>query len=303
MKRNIVATIALGVCLAIAASASADVVGGITLDFVPISGDASALNGTGWGTSGDTFTDPAAFRMGKYEVTRAQWDVFVAAAGAPTGTPANAFDNAPTTTGNQPVNNVSFFEAIQFVNWLNISSGEQAAYKVVGGVFDVWSVGESYEGTNRYRHKDAFYFLPDLDEVLKAAYWNGTSFNTYANATNTAPTPAESCFSASGGLWNVGSGAVELNGTFDMMGNMGELQEQDFGYAYSTATNAGHRLGPGASIVPVVPFAQYAGWTGFNANADVEATYAGFRVASVPEPATMSLLVLGGLAVLRRRRK
>ena len=89
-----------------------------------------------------------------------------------------------------------------------------------------------------------------------------------------------------------------------MMGNMGELQEQDFGYAYSLLTNAGHRLGPGASIVPVVPFAQYAGWTGFNSNADNEAFYVGFRVASViPEPATMSLLALGGLAVLRRKRK
>ena len=210
MNRKIAVTLVLGVCLAMAASASADVIGGMTIDFVDIAGDASALNGTGWGTSGDTFTDPAAFRMGKFEVTRAQWDVFVAAAGAPTGTPANAFDLAPTTTGNQPVNNVSFYEAIQFVNWLNTHTGNQAAYNVVGGVFNLWAVGDSYEGTNRYRHKDAFYFLPDLDEVLKAAYWNGTSFNTYANTADTEPTPAEACYSASGGLWDVGSGAVEL---------------------------------------------------------------------------------------------
>jgi hypothetical protein len=34
-----------------------------------------------------------------------------------------------------------------------------------------------------------------------------------------------------------------------------------------------------------------------------EYNVAGFRVASVPEPATMGLLALGGIAVLRRRRK
>jgi len=36
---------------------------------------------------------------------------------------------------------------------------------------------------------------------------------------------------------------------------------------------------------------------------DFEDRYIGFRVVQIPEPATLSLLSLGGLAVLRRRRK
>ena len=35
----------------------------------------------------------------------------------------------------------------------------------------------------------------------------------------------------------------------------------------------------------------------------LEDEYTGFRMAAIPEPATMSLLTLGGLAILRRRRK
>jgi len=257
------------------------------MDFVPITGDASAANGTPWGTSGDTFSDPADFRMGKYEVTNAQYAAFVAAAGAPTGSPAAAYNSPPTAGGpNKPVNNSSFYEAAQFVNWLNTSTGNQAAYKFAETTpgdpatltFGVWSPAEA-DGTNLYRHKDASYFLPTLHEVLKAAYWNGASLQTYANATDTLPTPAESCFSASGGLWDVGTGAVELNGTYDMMGNMGEMQENDVNFLYPAASHM-HRWGPGASIVPS-SFAAYGGWTGFNGNQSAENTFVGLRVAAL----------------------
>ena len=288
MRVHRITAVLAAVCLTIAASASADLFSGFTMDFVAISGDASAANGTPWGTSGDTFSDPDSFRMGTYEVTNAQWSAFVAAAGVPIGVPAAAYNSNPPATGaNKPVGNSSFFEAAQFVNWLNTSTGNQAAYKFVETTpgdpatltFGVWSPAEAAGGTNLYRHKDAMYFLPTLHEVLKAAYWNGTSFNTYANATDTLPTPAESCFSASGGLWDVGSGAVELNGTFDMMGNMGEMQENDVNFLYPAVTHM-HRWGPGASIVPS-SFAAYGGWTGFNGNQTAENTFVGLRVASV----------------------
>ncbi len=271
-------TLALALCLAIAASANADSVGGMTIDFVDITSDASSANGTDWGTSGDKFTDPGVFRMGKFEVTNAQWDTFVTAMGAPTGSPATAFDMPPTASGPaKPVNNVSFLEAVQFVNYLNTSTGNPAAYNVVGGVFNVWSAGEA-SGSNLYRHKGAMYFLPTLHQVLKAAYWNGTTFQTYANATDTLPAPSDSCFSTSGGLWDVGSGAVELNGTYDMMGNMGELQENDVSFEYPAASSM-HRWGPGASIVSS-SFGAFAGWTGFNGNESSEYTFVGLRVAS-----------------------
>ena len=285
-KMTTVVTLALGVCVAMSASAGADEIGGFVMNFVPISGDASALNGTGWGPSGDTFSDPADFRMATYEVTNAQWDAFVAAEGVPTGTPAAAYNSNPTAGGpNKPVNNASFFEAAQFVNWLNTSTGNHVAYKFVETTpgdpttltFGVWDDPPEGDGTNLYRHKDAFYFLPTLHEVLKAAYWNGTSFNTYANATDTLPTPAEACFSAAG-TWDVGSGAVELNGTYDIMGNIGEVQENDVNFLYPAATHM-HRLGPGMYLVPS-SFGAWAGWTGINNNQSAEVSYGGLRVAA-----------------------
>jgi len=38
------------------------------------------------------------------------------------------------------------------------------------------------------------------------------------------------------------------------------------------------------------------------ATPDLESTTGGFRVASVPEPCSLGLLALGGLAILKRRR-
>ncbi len=46
-----------------------------------------------------------------------------------------------------------------------------------------------------------------------------------------------------------------------------------------------------------------AGYWGSWAIPSVETSDLAFRVSEVPEPGTLSLLVLGGLALMRRRRK
>ena len=111
-----------------------------------------------------------------------------------TGSPANAYDEAPTWTGtNVPTNEVSWYEAAQFVNWLNTSTGHLPAYRFTGTqgqgdyALDTWSPAEAAGGTNLYRHKDAFYYLPTENEWVKAGYWNGTSLQTYATKDNTPP--------------------------------------------------------------------------------------------------------------------
>ncbi len=322
-------TMAVTAVLVFAAAGLADDFGTgdnqFTIDFVTISGDASSANGTNisqWPLGGAgyrTFADPGQdYRIGVFEITNDQWDKFKAAYGAVTGDPSSAYDTEPYFTGtNVPTNEVSWYEAAQFVNWLNTSTGHQAAYKFTGtqGTGDyalaTWSTDEADGGTNLYRHKDAFYYLPTEDEWVKAAYWNGTSLQEYATK------PAETLHQGDGvsgtgwnywddgyatdpwGPWNVGSGSEELNGTFDMMGNVWELMESpctsgDYG------TDSDRGLRGGSYGYPGSPLASSNGCGSFP---DYVSYDIGFRVASeVPEPSCVVLLSFGALALVRRRR-
>jgi formylglycine-generating enzyme required for sulfatase activity len=319
--------------LCAASAAEADTFGTganqFTIDFVTISGDASSANGTNIGyylpgNSGGyrSFAAPTSdYRMGVYEITNDQWAKFKAELGVPvTGSYASAYDEDPSWLGaNVPTNRASWWEAAQFVNWLNTSTGHQAAYKFTGtqGTDDYtmanWDAAEAAGGTNLYRHKDAFYFLPTEDEWVMAAYWNGAVLQEYATKAGESFHQGDG-ISGTGwnyydnyeyatdneGPWDVGSGSEELNGTFDMMGNIWEWTESPYqsltyGQYASRAVRGGTYYSHGHTL----------GIRGHNP-VDVIREYSdtGFRVASqIPEPATMSLLALGGLALLLRKRK
>ncbi len=255
------AILGLVIILSVANIVSADVfdAGGaneFTIDFVNISGDTNPNN-----VFGIVNYD---YRMGTYEITNGQWNAFVSAAGAPTGSeggniPGDAYDQSAFWTGTDvPTNNVSWYEGAQFINWLNTSTGHAAAYKFTGTqgtgdyTFAVWEQGDiGFDTSNPYRNSNAYYFLPTEDEWVKAAYWNGTNLQTYATKDNTAPdkwSPAggpNSDGQAAG--WNydyaypnnnnsndqpwdvtAGYSPEELNGTFDMMGNVWEWMENPY---------------------------------------------------------------------------
>jgi len=293
------------------------------IDFVTISGDSGDLGSWPAG-SGYTFTgaNRSDYRMGTFEITNDQYAKFQAELGVPvTGDPSSAYNSDfydwGTGTTNVPTNNVSWCEAAQFVNWLNTSTGHQAAYRFTGtqGTGDyalaTWSTAEA-DGTNLYRHKDAFYFLPTEDEWVKAAYWNGSSLQTYATQ------PGETLHQGDGtsgtgwnyydggyatdpaGPWDVGSGSEELNGTFDMMGNVWEWMESPY-YSgdYGTGSYRGLRGGGFHDTGIYLASSCRVGY-GFPS---YEYVIFGFRVASdVPEPMSVTLLSLGGVALLKRRR-
>jgi len=281
-----------------------------TIDFVNISGATNPASGYGI-VNND-------YRMGTYEITNDQWDKFKTAYGWVSGYPGNAYNESSTYTGtNVPTNCVSWYEAAQFVNWLNTSTGHEVAYKFTGTqntngyTLATWSAAEADGGTNLYRHKDAMYYLPTEDEWVKAGYWNGTMLQTYAtkagdtlfqgNGTNGG---WNYCDPVNGpyvpeGPWNVGSGSQELNGTYDMMGNVWEWMESPYTSGdYGIDSLRGLR---GDCFYSADDYHLSSSWR-YTAPPYDEYGYYGFRVASVPEPCSMVLLCLGGLALMRKRR-
>ena len=300
---------------ALGTSAMADTFGTgtnqFTIDFVPISGATNPTSGYGI-VNHD-------YRMGTYDITNDQWNKFTASLGVPvTGADGgynNSFHDFGTGTINVPANNVSWFEAAQFVNWLNTSTGHQAAYKFTGTqgnssyTFAVWSSTDTgYDANNPYRNKNAFYFLPTENEWVKAAYWNGTTLQQYATK------PGESLTKGNGmsgtgwnydyatnpfGPWNVGSGSQELNGTYDMMGNVWQWLESPYYGNYGTSS---YRSSRGGCFLFTPNYLASSYRTGFGPTGESESI--GFRVAMVPEPGSVSLLVCGAVAGLicwRRR--
>ena len=110
------------------------------------------------------------YQMGKYEVSEDMIDKFNA---------SQSLAISHNSRGaNKPATSVSWNEAARFVNWLNTSQGYQAAYNfTTSGVNDniaLWSSAQAWQlgGENLFRHKDAHYWLPSMDEWYKAAYYD-----------------------------------------------------------------------------------------------------------------------------------
>ena len=149
------------------------------------------------------------------------------------------------------------------------------------------------------------YALPTEDEWYKAAYWTGDEsdpWSLYANGTDETPTWGTtegwnyrtSDYAYGGDTWAVGYGAQEQNGTYDMMGNIGEWTED----AYDSLRYVIRGGSYGFSASSLDSFSRGGGYS------DREYSNMGFRVVMIPEPATILLFGFGGLGawILRRRK-
>jgi formylglycine-generating enzyme required for sulfatase activity len=194
---------------------------------------------------------------------------------------------------NLPVNYVSYFDALRFVNWMNNGKGsgdtETGSYTLLGGTF---TPSNSATVT---RNAGAVIVLPNDDEWYKAAYYNGSTYfdfptGTDAQITCAAPNGAgnqANCGYAVGDLTAVGSytGSASPYGTFDQAGNVAEWNDAVLG--------DGSKVYRGGDFAELGDFAR--GGARFAGGPYTAADFIGFRIAMVvPEPTT-GLLVIAGL--------
>lgn len=277
-----------------------------TIDFVTIGNAGNAADTTGYGAV------PYEYRVGTYEISQ---DIIHKAT-------ANGLADvtAPLWPGNRSAANLNWYEAAAFANWLNTSTGRQAAYNLVFAVdtwiMALWNSADAWQlgGENLYRHKDAYYFLPSENEWYKAAYYNpsGIGYFLYPTASDTVPSAVASGTGAGTAVFAqpVGqgpsgvddAGAASPYGTMGQGGNIWEWNETAFDGTNSSTSET--RVGRGGSWVDTEDFLR----SSYRADGDplVELGGSGFRVASVPEPSTYALLAMTGVGALyawgRRRR-
>lgn len=315
MKTNILLTVACGLALTVAAQADNFGTAGneFAIDFVNVG---NAGNGNDAGAGGGIYSSPYGgvaydFRIGTYEIS--QDAITKATASGMTNVVAGAW------TGSQPAANITWYEAAAFVNWLNTSTGHQAAYDLSyssGWSMSLWSSGDAWQagGENLFRNKDAYYFLPSEDEWYKAAYHqnDGVTANywDYATGSNTAPTAVASGTGAGTAVYKFkttspaavnNDGGLSPYGTMGQNGNVGELNESAFTAPNDSSSE--NRVRRGGYFSDVENYLRSS--SRLNASPTYEDLSVGFRVASVvPEPsAAVLMLMAGGAWLLKRRRK
>jgi formylglycine-generating enzyme required for sulfatase activity len=261
----------------------------VKASFVPIGGTGVAADTTGYGAVNYTYG------ISQYEVTGAEFGAAVAA--------DSRIGTYTANSANSPAENVSWYEAAMYCNWLTSGDAYLGAYQFDGS--------GNYLGVNRAFAISTYgiiYALPTEDEWYKAAYWTGNvsdQWSLYANGTDAIPTWGTngwnyyngSQYAYGGTSWPVGYGEQEQNGTYDMMGNVLEWTESSDGSLSSA------RIFRGGGF-DEYGFKMGATYREGGEDATQSHDVLGFRVVAIPEPATVLLFGFGGLgAWLLRRNK
>jgi len=297
-----------------------------TLEFVTIGNPGNTADSSGAPNPAGSVA--YTYNLGKYEVSRDM----IEKANTAGGLGITMADMSTYVGGNfasRAATGISWNEAARFVNYLNTSKGFQAAYNfTTGGSNDnitLWGAGQ-YSGNNQFRHKDAVFVLPSLDEWYKGAYGSsgGTwyDFATGSNSRNSGPVYTDPTSVANGtaagsavysrallqGPADVTlAGGLSPYGTMGQGGNVWEWSETAYDRVNDSAGEAREFRGGSwksgweeIESLSRIPFANETTRGGSDSNQN---DY-GFRVAMVPEPSALSLLMIGGagLVAFRRRR-
>ena len=315
----------------------------ITIATVPVGnpGNAGEWSGESYGGFGPNRICGAVgytYNIGKYEVTAGQYTAFLNAVG---GVDTYALYNTSMSStqygsgiarsvgspytytvaadfANRPVNYVSWGDAARFCNWLHngqpsggqsLSTTEDGAYYLNGATTDAGLLAVS-------READWKWAITREDEWYKAAYHknDGVTGNYFDYPTGVdTPAPGRDMADASGNNANYYGDPYPLDspyrttlvgefqnsdstyGTFDQGGNVAEWNE--------TVVASSWRGLRGGSLNNYSVF--LAASVRYSNTPAVEDDLIGFRVANVPEPGSLILLVSGAIValILWRRRK
>jgi formylglycine-generating enzyme required for sulfatase activity len=196
------------------------------LTFVTIGDAGNAADTTGYGDVS------YAYDISKFEITEGN----IAEYNADPANSTRLITIDPSRGTDKPATSVSWNEAARYVNWLNIEEGFQPAYNfTTSGVNDnitLWSSAEAWQtdGENRFRHKDAKYFLPSEDEWYKAAYYNGSVYFDYPTGSNNPPAPISSGTDPETAVYDGQSGPADVTqagglSPYETMGQGGNIYE------------------------------------------------------------------------------
>jgi formylglycine-generating enzyme required for sulfatase activity len=204
------------------------------------------------GNAADTEGDPNpagavgyVYRIGKFEISEDQVSKAVAAGGLRI--------NHSRRGASKPATALSWLHAAVFVNWLNISTGNHPAYKLIPPVppfndptFHLWEPGEpGYNPENPYRNRLAKYVIPSLDEWYKAAYYDPQAkvYYEFPTGRNSAPAPVASGTEPDTAVFNQShqsvpadvnrAGGLSSFGTMGQGGNAFEWNESPYFFNYN----------------------------------------------------------------------
>ena len=319
-----------GLSAAVVASAAV-AQAGLTIDLVPVGNPGNGSDTTGYGRVA------VPYQIGKYEITSAQYVEFLNAV-AKTDTyglyspkmgsfidccniqqsgSSGSYDySVADDWASRPVNYVSFWNAARFANWLHNGqpTGEEGLGTTEDGAY--LNIGDQYKFA---RQPGAKYFIPTENEWYKAAYHknDGVTSNYFDYATSSDSVPSNALIDPDPGnnanfkqnnLYTSPYGTTVVGefensespyGTFDQSGNVKEWNE-----AVINLMSSSYRGVRGGVWIDPASSGLAASYRSYRLPTD--GSYAiGFRVASVPEPGSITLLVAGAIAGLmwwRRRR-
>jgi sulfatase modifying factor 1 len=302
----------------------------VNIDLVTVGDAGNAADTTGYGAVAN------AFAIGKYEVTIGQYTTFLNAVAATDtyrlyntrmGTTLNiagiarsgssgSYSYSVLGSGNRPITYVSWFDAARFANWMNNgatngASTETGAYTLNGATNGIIT-----------KNPGATWWIPSEDEWYKAAYYKGGGTNAgywvYPTQSDSAPgnniggaanqanyfagnfavTQSADLSSTQNYLTEAGvfSNSASAYGTFDQAGNVFEWND-------AVISGSSRGLRGGSWVYYGGSFSSYL--QSSRRDYDVptfEEDDLGFRVASVPEPSTAILVLLGAGACIALRR-